>query len=134
LAVSSLKPNQSIPLISNVFYITLVQNTGAAFGILKERTIFLIIVAFFAILFIFLYEKIVKETYQYARISMMFILAGTIGNLIDRLRLGYVIDYIDFRVWPVFNLADMLITTGGVLITCEIIIKPLLIKEKANKG
>lgn len=55
-------------------------------------------------------------------ISLSFILAGALGNLIDRLRLGYVIDFLDFRIWPIFNVADSAITIGAILLGWSILI------------
>ena len=111
-----------IPGFFNIYY---VENTGAAFGILQGKQIFLTLVSIIAIgilLFLFIYEREEKRGMLYA---LALILGGTGGNLIDRLRLGYVVDFLQFYVkfggnhyyWPSFNVADSAITTGvGILI------------------
>ncbi|MDP3790137.1 MAG: signal peptidase II, partial [Candidatus Omnitrophota bacterium] len=74
-----------------------------------------------AILLILFYAKRFQYDYRYARAGLILILAGAIGNLIDRLRLGYVVDFLDFRIWPVFNFADTFISLGGLLLVYHIL-------------
>jgi len=106
----------SIPIIENVLYITVVFNKGAAFSILKGQTTLLVYVGIiFIILFFILMMREKKRSLVYY-ISCGLILGGALSNLCDRIFLGYVIDYIDFKVWPVFNLADTCITTGTLLL------------------
>ena len=102
----------SIPIIPNIFHITLVRNTGAAFGILRGyASIFIAI----TIVTIGLLVSYIKEK-DVNRLPFILILAGAVGNLIDRFSFGYVIDFIDLRVWPVFNISDAVITIGAVLL------------------
>jgi len=104
---------QSKIVIENIFHLTLVHNYGASFGILQNFTWFLTVFSFVIIGFILYYyykKKVEKNMVPY----VAMVLAGTIGNLIDRLRFGYVIDFIDFRVWPSFNIADAAITIGVI--------------------
>jgi signal peptidase II len=98
-----------------------VQNTGAAFGIFKGHTTALIIVDFIGI-FVFLYIVIVLRR-RWPLVSKMpvltgvgLIMGGLIGNLIDRLRTGYVTDFIDFKVWPVWNIADASTVIGTIIL------------------
>lgn len=109
--------NQSVPVIKGVFHITLIHNRGAAFGILKNQTPLFIFTSIFAIILIYisLRNGHNKRLSLYS-VSLTFILAGAIGNLIDRVFFGYVIDFLDFRVWPVFNIADSAITVGAILL------------------
>jgi signal peptidase II len=109
---------QSIPIIRDFFHLTLVHNRGAAFGILKNQAVFLIFVSLFAIALIYsnLKRKDTGSKISLHRVALGLILAGALGNLIDRLCYGYVIDFLDFRIWPVFNLADSAITIGAVLL------------------
>jgi signal peptidase II len=107
--------NQSIPVIKGAFHLTLVHNRGAAFGILKNQTSMLIITSMLAILLIYSNLSYKKDKAIY-NIALSLILAGAFGNLIDRLFLGYVVDFLDFRIWPVFNLADSAITVGAILL------------------
>jgi signal peptidase II len=107
---------QSIPIIQGIFHITIVHNKGAAFGLFKEQTIALIIISIAAVvLFPLFYKSSVKHS-RLAAISLGMIAGGACGNLVDRLRFGYVVDFLDFRVWPVFNIADAAITIGAVML------------------
>jgi signal peptidase II len=114
LVSASLALHESIPVVSNIFHITLVHNRGAAFGLLKNQTYLFVLTALTAIPLIIVHMR------RHARVSvytvgLSLILAGAIGNLIDRLRFGYVLDFLDFRIWPVFNVADSAITVGACL-------------------
>ena len=100
---------QSFPLIKNFLHFTLVFNTGAAFGVLKQKTFLFVLVSISVIVFLAfgLGRKNNPE-----RWALILIISGAAGNLIDRVRFGYVIDFIDLRIWPVFNIADSAITIG----------------------
>src|SRR3989344_9547983 len=104
--------NQSIPIINNIFHLTYIQNTGAGFGILKAQALILIFVSI-AVIGIILYnfDKI-KNKEILLQVLVGFVLGGTIGNLIDRMAYGHVIDFLDFRIWPIFNFADSFVTIG----------------------
>jgi len=113
LVISSMKLGQSIPLIKNFLYFTYIQNTGAGFGILKGWNVVLIFISLIIIgIILFYFDRIVKE--KNIHIPVALVLGGAVGNLIDRVFLGYVIDFIDFRIWPAFNVADSCITIGAV--------------------
>lgn len=120
-ASTYLMPNDSRPLLKNVFHLTLIHNTGAAFGFFKNRAAIFIFISVIAILLILFYEKKFDNSCRWTRTWPLLILAGAIGNLIDRIRFGYVVDFIDLRVWPVFNFADILISAGGLLLICRIL-------------
>jgi signal peptidase II len=111
--------NESISVIPNILRFTLVHNTGIAFGFFKDCGVVFIIIP------VILSGLLVYNVYYYRNspnLSRIYILAfslilgGAIGNLIDRILLGYVIDFIDFRIWPVFNVADSAITIGAAII------------------
>jgi signal peptidase II len=105
--------SQSIPIIGGIFHLTLVKNTGAGFGILQGQQWLLVFISIFVVgLILFYYDKIPKKGLAKAWVAML--LGGTIGNLIDRIRLGFVIDFLDFRIWPAFNIADSAITIGAI--------------------
>ncbi len=106
--------SQSIPVISNIFHLTYINNTGAGFGILKAQALILIFISV-AVIGIILYnfDKI-KNNETLLQILVGFILGGTIGNLIDRLAYGSVIDFLDFQIWPIFNFADSFVTIGVI--------------------
>ncbi|HHY70922.1 MAG TPA: signal peptidase II [Thermoanaerobacterales bacterium] len=120
----AMEPYESIPVLKNIFHITYVQNTGAAFSILKGKTLFFTVVSFAAILLIvyILIKYPIKE--KVYGIVMAMILGGAVGNLIDRLRYGYVVDFLDFRIWPVFNIADCAIVIGVLILTYLITFHP----------
>lgn len=122
IATRFLAYNQSLPVIKGVFHLTLIHNTGAAFGILKNQTSLFIFSSITAIILIYfgLKDKKYKKSYKF---SLSLILAGALGNLIDRISLGYVVDFLDFRVWPVFNLADSAITVGAILLGVSVLKK-----------
>lgn len=122
IAVRSLSVGESVPLIHDIFHITLVHNTGAAFGMMSSRVyLFIVIAVVSSGVILYFLKKRSDLLNVIERVALSFILGGALGNLIDRLRLGYVIDFLDFRVWPVFNLADSFITVGAVLMTWSVI-------------
>lgn len=103
----------SIPLIKGILYLNLITNKGGAFGIILLKEIWFIAISLILILliiyFYFQYQK-TSQTQYFLPLGM--ITGGATGNLIDRIRFGYVIDFIDLRIWPIFNMADVAITTG----------------------
>ena len=108
--------NNTVPLVNGIFHLTLVHNRGAAFGILRNQLPFFIIVSFIAIILIIAgLKNSGKNKFSLYKLSLNLMLAGILGNLIDRLLFGYVIDFFDFKVWPVFNIADSAITIGAIL-------------------
>lgn len=117
---SLLSYGESLPIIKNIFHLTLVHNTGIAFGLFKDRGMVFIIVPVIAIILLIFnlyYYKQNDEALSHSYIlAFSLILGGAIGNLIDRIMYGYVIDFIDLRIWPVFNIADSAITVGAVMI------------------
>jgi signal peptidase II len=115
LVTKDLILNQPVPVIKGIFNLTLIHNRGAAFGILKNQTLFLTFTSLFAIILIYFNLRGNKHS-KLSILSLSLILAGAIGNLIDRLFFGYVIDFLDFQVWPVFNVADSSITIGAILL------------------
>lgn len=127
LVTKNLLYNQSIPIIKGIFHLTLIHNRGAAFGILKNQIHLFIFTSVFAIILIYSNLKNNRHRKSYS-VSLSLILSGALGNLIDRLFLGYVIDFLDFRIWPVFNLADSAITIGAILLAFSILLEP---KEKS---
>lgn len=121
LVCRNLGIHESIPLIKNVFHLTLVYNRGAAFGLLKNQVPLFIITSFAAIVLICVSLR--DAGHKLYRLSLWLILSGAIGNLIDRVAFGYVIDFLDFRIWPVFNIADSAITCGAILLSWTVIVK-----------
>lgn len=122
---------ESTPVIQNFFNITYVRNTGAAFGFLRDanetlRSVFFLSVPpLAAVAILFLLYGTPKEDF-WSTISLSLIFAGAIGNYIDRLRYGFVVDFLDFHYfekisWPAFNVADMSIVGGiGLMLLLEV--------------
>lgn len=119
-AQTVLQGGPSIPLIQDVFHLTYARNTGAAFSILEGNQFFLKGVTSVIMIFLVVYlYKVSKEKGQMLfKISLAFILGGGIGNLIDRIRLDYVIDYFDFTLinFAIFNIADSFVVVGTILL------------------
>jgi len=115
LITKNLSYSQSLPLIKGALHLTLVHNQGAAFGILKNQTALFISASLLAVALIYSDLKRNRRG-RYYNVALSLILAGALGNLIDRLLFGYVIDFLDLRIWPVFNLADSAITVGAALL------------------
>jgi signal peptidase II len=123
LVFNNLFEGQSIGIIPRIFHLTLVLNTGAAFGLFKNKSEFFITASFIVIALIFTYVWFDKEKDLISLSALGLILGGAIGNLIDRLTFGYIVDFLDFRVWPVFNIADSAITIGSMLLILRILFK-----------
>ena len=120
LALKFLQLNTPVPLIKNFLNLTLVHNRGAAFGLFQNQIFLFILVSFFAIGLIF-YNLKNKANSVILKLSLSLILGGAIGNLIDRLRYGFVIDFLDLRVWPVFNIAVSVITIAALVLSWELL-------------
>lgn len=116
LAVTNLKNQPPIILINKVFQLCYLENRGAAFGMLQNKIIFfLICTPVIMAIMIILYSRLPMENkYLPLRFCAIFITAGAIGNMIDRLRLGYVIDFFYFNLidFPIFNVADIYVTVA----------------------
>jgi len=100
--------------------ITHVHNTGAAFGLFPDQSFVLIIVALIGITAILVYALVIYRYFplpdgMLGKLALGLVFGGTLGNLIDRLRFGYVTDFIDFGFWPAFNIADSAITVGVII-------------------
>ena len=116
---SFLRISELITVIPNFFYITKVYNDGAAWSIFDGSVAFLIIVAIVALIFLISYQKIFQKNFRNI-VAFALIYGGLLGNLVDRIVYGYVIDYIKLLfgdyIFPVFNLADMAIVSGFILL------------------
>lgn len=132
LVVSSrLSLGQSIPIIKNALHITFVKNTGAAFGLFKNSAYFFIAVSLVAVVIIgvVLIKSINNGKFLdnfLCNFGLALIMSGALGNLIDRVNLQYVIDFIDVRIWPVFNIADSSITIGTTLLVISLTKKTVI--------
>lgn len=107
---------ESVAVIENVFHITYITNTGTAFGMLQKYGNILLIFSIVAIILISILIFIKKDISGLNQIAFSLILGGAFGNLFDRIFRGEIIDFLDFRIWPIFNVADSAITIGITLL------------------
>ena len=119
IVINNMKLFESITIIPGFFNITYVQNTGAAFSILNNNLIFLILISLLAIYLIY---KYLMKKYE---LITIFLLGGIIANLIDRIYRGYVIDYLAFKFldysFPIFNIADIVIVISCIILGLKFI-------------
>lgn len=116
IVVENMALGESIPIIEEVFHLTYILNPGAAFGMFAHNRLFFIAIAVVVIgIIIWARREILASPWEVKAGCGLF-LGGAIGNLIDRARQGLVIDFFDFRIWPVFNIADIAICIGVGLI------------------
>jgi signal peptidase II len=121
---------QSIPVIDGLFSITYLRNKGAAFSFLADfhyRLPFFILISLAALVVIAVAFRRLRDDQRLAAISLSLIFAGALGNLIDRARLGEVIDFLDVywktHHWPAFNVADSAICVGVALLACDMLLE-----------
>lgn len=124
---------ESIPVIEGIFHITYIENPYTAFGLFRYQTIFFVIAASISvILIILIYKKIIFKKDPFMYIPLTLVLGGAVSNLIDRVRIdGKVIDFIDFRIWPVFNFADSAIVCGMLVLLIHVLFHA---PERENEG
>lgn len=107
---------ESLPIIPNIFHLTYILNRGAAFGILSNQRIFFLFIAGVLIAICFYFQDKIREGGKVVQFGSAILVAGTLGNAIDRYMNGAVVDFFDFRFWPIFNVADIGICVGVVII------------------
>ncbi len=113
---------QSIPILPKIFHLTLVFNKGIAFGLFGGKAFVFVAAGAAIIAAMAAYAARTKARDALTGISFGLIIGGALGNLVDRMRFGYVIDFLDFRVWPVFNIADSSITIGAIALAWGMIV------------
>lgn len=127
MITSSFELYDSKPIIEDVFSLTYIQNTGIAWGMFKGRiNILLIITLLIVVLCSYLYHNVSDlEGFMPIKVCLIFIISGGIGNMIDRIKLGYVVDFLSFDLinFPVFNVADIYVTTFTFLLFILIMFK-----------
>jgi len=116
---SNLTPGESLPE-TGFFQLTHVHNTGAAFGLFQGQSFALTIVAIVGIVALLLFVLLFSRRFPFlygrlGKLTLGLVLGGTVGNLIDRLYLGYVTDFIKVGIWPAFNIADSAIVIGIII-------------------
>ena len=116
IALSAMSSGQSIEVLPNIFHITLVLNNGTAFGLMKGQNTVLAAITAAATVAIVAYAVTHKGPGLAVSSALGLILGGALGNLLDRIKFGCVIDFFDLRIWPVFNIADSAITVGMIIL------------------
>lgn len=128
--IGAMELGQSITVIPRVLDFCYIQNHGAAFSILQGKTVFLIAFTVIIMTALCVYAMKVKDKVPKAElISLAMIVGGGIGNLIDRIALGYVTDFLDIHIIPIFNVADCFVTVGCFLL----IVSVLILEPKKEK-
>jgi signal peptidase II len=124
---------ESIAVIEGIFHITYVENPRTSFGLFEYNSSFFVIAVLVSvILAILIYKKIIFKKDPFMYIPLTLALGGAVGNLIDRVRIdGKVIDFIDFRIWPVFNFADSAIVCGMLVLLIHVLFHA---PEKEDEG
>ncbi len=128
LVVRFLPPGASRPVLPGILSLTHAQNTGVAFGLLSGLPLVIPILVALTVVFLLLYNGGRRARDSLTRGALALLVGGAVGNLIDRLRLGYVTDYIDLHVWPIFNVADVAVVCGGALLLIG------LFRQKRGEG
>ena len=130
LVRANLDMGQSFP-VEGFFRITHIANSGAAFGLFSNQGIFLSLTAAIGIIALLVYHRAPYFSGFIPKLSLGLQLGGAMGNLVDRLRLGSVTDFVDLRIWPVFNLADTAIVLGVILLAFYVAV---IHREPAPEG
>ena len=136
LVVKYLDPTEPFVVIKGIFRFTYVENDGAAFGMLDDHRWIFMILSSLGIAALCFYLLKFKPTSKLANTAVVFIIGGGIGNMIDRVRLGYVIDFIDFYAFPnvwkwVFNVADSFVCIGAGMLMLYLVLD--IIKDTKTK-
>lgn len=129
--VSNFYLGESVPVIENIFHWTYILNPGAAFGMFEGSRWFFVVIAIGVLVGIWYMKDEINEGGWMMRYGAALFGGGAIGNLIDRARSGLVIDFFDFRIWPVFNVADIAICVGVAMILWKILQTEFLTNEKS---
>ena len=121
LVLRAMPAGESWPVLGPYLSITLRYNPGAAFSLFPSATTALAIIAILTIVLIATYGIRLARADGVISAGLALALGGAIGNLLDRLRLGHVVDFVDVHFWPVFNIADIAITGGAILIVIALV-------------
>ena len=119
--ISEMTLGQSVSVIPGILHLTYIENAGAAFGILEhQRWLFIAVAVVLIAAAVYFHRQISRLSLSH-KIAVAMLTGGAVGNMIDRIHIGRVIDYIDFRVWPIFNFADIAIVLGCAFIICSLL-------------
>lgn len=111
---------QSIPLIPNVFHLTYILNKGAAFGILANQRLFFLCIVMVLLAVLWYFRQYILTGDVFTKLGTTLLVSGALGNAWDRYHIGAVVDFFDFRIWPIFNVADIGICVGVALLAIHV--------------
>ena len=114
---------ESMPIVQNIFHMTYIINRGAAFGMLEDQRIFFLVVVAVLLAVYWYFHKHIQEGPNYLKLGASLLISGALGNAYDRYTMHGVVDFFDFRIWPIFNVADISICVGVVLVSYYVFTK-----------
>lgn len=120
LVVTNMTEGQSLPVVEGIFHWTYVLNPGAAFGMMAHNRVLFLAVGAAVVAAVWYFRRDILAEGPLVRSGAALFLGGALGNLWDRVQTGLVVDFFDFRVWPVFNVADIAICVGAALVVLGI--------------
>lgn len=120
LVVTNMTEGQSLPVVEGIFHWTYVLNPGAAFGMMAHNRVLFLAVGAAVVAAVWYFRRDILAEGPLVRSGAALFLGGALGNLWDRAQTGLVVDFFDFRVWPVFNVADIAICVGAALVVLGI--------------
>ncbi len=136
LVIRYLAPNEPWPaadtVIGRVFSMTHVYNTGVAFGLFQGRSELFVAVALVVVAALLFYRHRLPAEDRWLQVALGLQVGGALGNLTDRLRIGHVTDFLDFKVWPVFNISDTAIVTGVLLLAWRLWLEERSTADRAS--
>lgn len=114
---------ETVPLIRNVFHLTYCENRGAAFGILQNQIWIFVVITVLVLAAVVFYMVRYRPKSKWLNAALILLVGGALGNFIDRIFRGFVVDFLDFRLinFPIFNVADCFVVVGAVLLACYLI-------------
>lgn len=123
LVINTISGVKTVPIFENVFHLTYWENRGAAFGIMQNQRLILLIITIAVVVFACVYMVAKKPKSFMFTSSLTLLIGGAIGNMIDRIFKGYVVDFLDFRLidFPIFNVADCFVVVGAILLCIYLI-------------
>mgnify|MGYP000755057788 FL=1 len=134
-ASAALMGTSGIPVIDGFFHLTYVENSGVAFGMLQDKRIIFVTMSLLLLFVLAMYFYKAKKRDVWLKLGTALIFAGSIGNLIERVKNGFVVDFLDFRVinFPVFNIADMAVCIGAAALVIHFLTSDTESKDKLNE-
>ncbi len=123
IVLKTLVSVDTVALIDGIFHLTYCENRGAAFGIMQNQVWFFVIVTIVVLAAVIWYMIKHKPENKWLNLSLTLLIGGALGNFIDRIFRGYVVDFLDFRLinFPIFNVADCFVVVGAIILACYLI-------------